>query len=433
MMSAEANAARKPIINHLTRVVEDVRTNTDGTPYAIGPGSKEGCGVAICTVDGHLYEAGDADFPFAIQSISKAFTYALALCDRGHDYVDDRINVEPSGEAFNEISLVGDPGKPANPLVNIGAIAAAWCVAPDRFPRIHEFYERLAGRPLTFDEDIYAAETEAAARNRALAWLLRAAEVIEDPEEALDAYTRQCSVLVTAQDLAVMVATMANRGVQPVTGERIMPAWVTERVLSVMATCGMYDDAGDWMIRVGLPAKSGVGGGIIAAASSQLGIGTFGPTLDAHGNSVRGNLICAQIAHDFDLHFTRVPEPHHSTVRRVIDLRPQARLVELQGILGFLGIEAALQAVLTAAQDRPAVIVDMTRVRHLVAHAKDLLHQLSQRLGETGHRLLVIGDRFELGKATVCADIEEALAQLDGGEQRVEADRLSEGEPTRSS
>lgn len=432
MSSAEASAARKPIVNHLTRVVEDVRANTDGNPYAIGPGSKEGCGVAICTVDGHLYDAGDATFPFAIQSISKAFTYALALSDRGHDYVDSRINVEPSGEAFNEISLVGDPGRPANPLVNIGAIAAAWCVTPDRFPRIHEFYERLAGRSLAFDEDIYAAETEAAARNRALAWLLRAAEVIEDPEEALDAYTRQCAVMVTAQDLAVMGATLANRGVQPVTGERILSADVTQRVLSVMATCGMYDDAGDWMIRVGLPAKSGVGGGIIAAASSQLGIGTFGPSLDEHGNSVRGNLICARLSHDFDLHFTRVPEPHHATVRRVIDLGPSARLVELQGILGFLGIEAALQAVLTAAQDRPAVVVDMSRVRHLVAHAKNLLHQLSQRLKETGHRLLVIGDRFELGEATVCADLDDALAQLDRGVRAPESEQIDAVGPRRS-
>lgn len=416
MRSAEANAARRPIVNHLTRVVEDVRNNTEGAPYAIGPGSKEGCGVAICTVDGHLYEAGDTDLPFAIQSISKSFTYALALSDRGHEFVDSKINVEPSGEAFNEISLVGDPGKPANPLVNIGAIATAWCVTPDRFPRILEFYERLAGRSLTVDEDIFTAETEGAARNRALAWLLRAAEVIEDPEEALQAYTRQCAVMVTARDLAVMVATLANRGVQPVTGERVMSAQVTERVLSVMATCGMYDDAGDWMIRVGLPAKSGVGGGIIAAASAQLGIGTFGPTLDQHGNSVRGNLICQQLAHDFDLHFTRVPEPHHSTVRRVTELSPQARLVELQGDLGFLGIEAALQAVLTAAQDRPAVVVDMRRVRHLVTHAKDLLHQLSQRLGETGHRLLVIGEGFELGKATVCEDVDEALEHVTGAE-----------------
>lgn len=412
MTSAEANAARKPIVNHLTRVVEDVRDNTEGTPYAIGPGSKEGCGVAICTVDGHVYDAGDADFPFPIQSIAKAFTYGLALSDRGHEFVDGKINVEPSGEAFNEISLVGDPGKPANPLVNIGAIAAAWCVTPDRFPRILDFYERLAGRSLSVDEEIYTAETEAAARNRALAWLLRAAEVIEDPEEALQAYTRQCAVMVTAQDLAVMVATLANRGVQPVTGERIMSAQVTERVLSVMATCGMYDDAGDWMIRVGLPAKSGVGGGIIAAASGQLGIGTFGPTLDQHGNSVRGNLICQQLAHDFDLHFARVPEPHHSTVRRVTELGPQARLVELQGDLGFLGIEAALQAVLTAAKDRPAVIVDLRRVRHLVAHARRLLSQMSERLGETGHRLLVVGDAFDLGRATVCADVDEALERL---------------------
>ena len=413
MVSAEANAARKPIINHLTRVVDAARDNMDGTPYPVGPATAPGCGVAICTVDGHRYAAGDAAVPFAIQSISKAFTYALALHDRGHAYVDSKINVEPSGEAFSEISLSGEPGRPANPFVNIGAIAADWCVAPDRFPRILAFYERLAGRSLEVDEDIYREELEAAARNRALAWLLRAAEVIEDdPEEALRVYLRQCSVMVTAEDLAVMGATLANRGIQPITGEEILSPEVTERVLSVMATCGMYDDAGEWMIRVGLPAKSGVGGGIIAAASSQLGIGTFGPPLDAHGNSIRGTLICEELSHDFDLHFTRVPRPHHSTVRRVVDLNPQARLVELQGDLAFLGIEATLQAVLTAAQDRPAVVVDLSRVRHLVAHARRLLPQMSQRLAETGHKLLVIGDAFELGRATVCADIDEALERL---------------------
>jgi glutaminase len=393
--------------------VDSARDLTDGDPAPVGPGERDGCGAAICTVDGHIYGAGDVDVEFAIQSISKAFTYALALSDRGMDFVDQRINVEPSGEAFNEISLDGDPGRPANPLVNIGAIAADWCVSGDRFPRILEFYERLAGRSLSMSEEIYRAEGEGSARNRALAWLLTSAGVIEGhPEEALDAYLRQCSILVTATDLAIMGATLANRGVQPVTGDRVMSEAVAERVLSVMATCGMYDDAGAWMIRVGLPAKSGVGGGIVAAASGQLGIGTYGPPLDAHGNSVRGTEMCAQLSHDFDLHFARVHRPHHSTIRRIVDLSPEARLVELQGDLAFLGIEAALQAVLTAAQDRPAVIVDMTRVHHIVHHAEDLLPQVADRLAETGHRLLVVGGDSQLGEATVCRDLDEAVALL---------------------
>ncbi|WP_432557612.1 glutaminase A [Granulicoccus sp. GXG6511] len=413
MSTPEATAARTPILRHLDRLVDSARHLSDGEPREVGVGDPNGCGAAICTVDGHVYGAGDVDVEFAIQSISKSFTYALALCDRGTDYVDQKINVEPSGEAFNEISLDGEPGRPANPLVNIGAIAADWCVTGDRFPRILEFYERLAGRSLAMSEEVYQAEGEGAARNRALAWLLTSAGVIEgDPGEALDAYLRQCSVLVTATDLAIMGATLANRGVQPVTGDRVMSEAVAERVLSVMATCGMYDDAGAWMIRVGLPAKSGVGGGIVAAASGQLGIGTFGPPLDGHGNSVRGTEMCAQLSHDFDLHFARVPRPHHSTVRRVVELSPEARLVELQGGLAFLGIEAALQAVLTAAEDRPAVVVDMTRVTHLVAHARDLLPQLTERLRETGHRLIVVGGESLLGDATVCRDVDEALAVL---------------------
>lgn len=421
MSTAELNAARKPISNHLARLVESVEDIEDGHLNDIGPQETAGCGVAICTVDGHVYTAGDATTPFAIQSISKAFTYALALLDRGPDYIDDKINVEPSGEGYNEISLVGKtPGKPANPLVNIGAIAADWCVTGDRNARILDFYQRLAGRQLTVDEDIVRAEGTAAARNRALAWLLRWANVIEDdPEDALDAYVHQCSVLVTAEDLAVMGATFANRGVQPVTGEELMPQEIAQRVLSVMATCGMYDDAGNWMISVGMPAKSGVGGGIMAAAPGQLGIGTFGPPLDKHGNSVRGTLICERLSHDFDLHFARVPRPHHSTVRRVVDLGRQARLVELQGDLAFLGIEAALEAVLTAAEDRPAVVVDVSRVRDVVTHAKELLPQMSERLAETGHRLLTIddapepGEDTDLGDATVCTDVDDALRRLD--------------------
>lgn len=413
MVSPELAAARLPILEHLERLVEESRDLHDGDAYAIGSEAAQGAGVALCTVDGHVYAAGDAEEPFAIQSISKAFTYALALIDRGTEYVDGKINVEPSGEAFNEISLDGKPNRPANPLVNIGAIAAVWCVCEVRFPRILEFYERLAGHPLQVDETVYEAEKQDAARNRALAWLLASAKVIEDdPEDALDAYLRQCSVLVTARDLAVMGATLANRGVHPLTGERVMESAIAERVLSVMATCGMYDDAGEWMIKVGMPAKSGVGGGIVAASPGQLGIGTYGPPLDRHGNSVRGSMICQRLAHDFDLHFTRVTPAHHSTVRGITDLSPRARLVELQGDLAFLGIEAALRAILTAAEGCEAIVVDMTHVRHVVSHARDLLPQVRDRLAETGHRLLVIGEETRLGEGVWCTDVEQALTEL---------------------
>lgn len=413
METPEILAARQPVLDHLQRLIDEARAENSGEPYEIGPGDATGAGVAICTVDGHVYTAGDAAQRFAIQSISKAFTYALALADRGASYVDSKINVEPSGEAFNEISLDGEPRRPANPLVNVGAIAAAWCVEEPRFPRILEFYERLAGHDLEVDEEVYQAEKEGAARNRALAWLLTSAEVIEDdPEDALDAYLRQCSILVTAEDLAVMGATLAHHGVHPLTGEQVISADIAQRVLSVMATCGMYDDAGEWMIRVGMPAKSGVGGGIVAAAPAQLGIGTYGPPLDRHGNSVRGTLICQRLSGDFDLHFARVPPAHHSTVRRVAELSPRARLVELQGDLGFLGIEAALRAVLSAAEDREAVVVDLTRVRNVVTHARALLPQMHDRLAETGHRLLVIGQADLLGDGDACADVEEARARL---------------------
>lgn len=413
MATPELRAARKPIIRHLESVVTDARVLRDGRPYEIGHGRPSDTGVAICTVDGHLYSGGDAHATFALQSISKPLTYALALMDHGTSYVDSKINVEPSGEAFNEISLHGQPSRPANPMVNVGAIATAWLVKEPRFERITTFYEALFGHRIELDDAIYAAEVASSARNRALAWLLTSAEVIEDePLDALDAYLRQCSVLVTAEDLAVVGATLANRGKQPITGEQVMSSSVAERVLSVMSTCGMYDDAGEWMIRVGMPAKSGVGGGILASAPGQLGVGTYAPPLDQHGNSVRGTAMCERLSQDFDLHFARVARPHHSTVRRITDIAGNARLVELQGDLAFMGIEAALHAILTAAEDQEAIVVDMTRVNHVVSRARDLLHQVHDRLEETGHRLLVIGDETRLGPGTWCADVDEALARI---------------------
>lgn len=413
MTSPELRAARQPVLDHLSEVVENARGVREGEPYEIGDTDPAHTGLAICTVDGNLYSAGEARSRFAIQSISKAFTYALALDDRGVEFVDSKINVEPSGEAFNEISLDGEPGRPANPLVNIGAIASTWCVAGNRFDRILAFYERLVGHELEVDEDVYQAECDSAARNRALGWLLNSAGVIEeDPREALDAYLRQCSVLVTAEDLAVMGATLANLGVQPLTGERVMEEHVAQRVLSVMATCGMYDDAGEWMTRVGMPAKSGVGGGIVASAPGQLGIGTFSSPLDRHGSSVRGTLMCEDLSQDFALHFARVTRPHHSTVRHVVDLTDDARLVELQGDLAFVAIESALQTVLDAAEGRQTVVVDMSQVNKVVSRAQELLRQTKEQLADTGHALIVVGDQGRLGESDSCSSVDEALARL---------------------
>lgn len=194
-----------------------------------------------------------------------AYIPPLALADRGFETFDAKVGVEPSGEAFNSISLAGDSGRPLNPMINAGAITSASLVAGDsaaaRLGRVVESYGRFVGRALAVDEDVYESERATGHRNRAIGHMLRGFGILEeDPEIALDLYFRQCSVTVDCSDLALMAATLANGGVHPVSGERALERRHVDRVLSVMTTCGMYDSAGEWVVDVGMPAKSGVGG-----------------------------------------------------------------------------------------------------------------------------------------------------------------------------
>ncbi len=238
---------------------------------------------------------------FTIQSISKPFTYALALDKVGVDAVDAKIGVEPSGEAFNEISVDHSTKIPKNPMINAGAIAAVSLIpaasADERFALIHEFYSAFAGRRLELDHEVYASEKATGSRNRAIGYMLQSFGVLDgDPDEVLDVYYRQCSLKVTSTDLARMAATLARGGVNPQTGRRVTHPAVVKRTLSVMVTCGMYDAAGDWVSAVGMPAKSGVGGGIVAVLPGQLGIGVYSPLLDDKGNSVRGVRLCRSLS-----------------------------------------------------------------------------------------------------------------------------------------
>jgi glutaminase len=263
-------------------------------------------GASVATMDGHVYEIGDSAVPFTIQSISKAFVFALALERLGPERVERTIGVEPSGEAFNSIRLTAD-NRPFNPMVNAGAIACSGLIhqaeGKGAFELIHETLSRFAGRTLDIDDDVYLSERATGDRNRAIAWLLHNYNVLNcDVDGVLDVYFRQCAVLVTARDLAVMAATLANGGRNPVTGEQIISPYVVSRTLSVMTSSGMYDYAGEWIYRVGIPAKSGVGGGIIASLPAQLGLGTFSPKLDDHGNSVRGLKMCEALSSHFGLH-----------------------------------------------------------------------------------------------------------------------------------
>src|ERR1700755_2228616 len=263
-------------------------------------------GISLATLDGYVYEVGDSKVPFTIQSMSKPFVFALALDTLGAAQVERAIGVEPSGDPFNSIRLNSD-NHPFNPMVNAGAIACSGLIHQAKgdgaFEYIRRELSRFAGRNLGVDESVYASESATGDRNRAIGYLLRTNAVITDNVVAvLDVYFKQCAILVTARDIAVMAATLANRGLNPVTGQQVMTPYAISRTLSVMTSSGMYDYAGEWIYRVGITATSGVGGGILAALPARLGLGSYSPRLDSHGNSVRGIKVCEALSLHYDLH-----------------------------------------------------------------------------------------------------------------------------------
>jgi glutaminase len=234
-------------------------------------------GIALATTDGQVIEVGDCQQLFTIQSISKPFVYGLALEDHGLDHVLSKVGVEPTGEAFNAIVLDEASNRPFNPMVNAGAIATADLIKgrdfPERLTRLLAMFSRYCGR-----------------------------DVGEQIAESLELYFQQCSILVNCRDLAVMGATLARGGINPLTGQRAIEQQYVKYLLGIMLSCGMYDYAGEWAYRVGIPAKSGVGGGIVGVIPGQFGIATFSPSLDAKGNSARGILAFRELSQRFGLH-----------------------------------------------------------------------------------------------------------------------------------
>jgi glutaminase len=254
-------------------------------------------GIAVAATTGRVYTAGDAGHAFTIMSVSKPFVFAL-VCERlGAGAVRDRVGVNATGLPFNSVEAVerSRDGR-TNPMVNSGAIATT-SLAPG-WDFIHEGLSRFAGHELAFDEEVYASASATNARNQALARLL---DLDRDPAEAVDLYTRQCSLLVSARDLAVMGATVADGGVNPVTGLRVIDAEVCHFTLAVMLTAGLYEDSGGWLYDVGLPAKSGIGGGIVTISPGKGGMGTFAPRLDSAGNSVKGSLVARHLSRQLGL------------------------------------------------------------------------------------------------------------------------------------
>jgi glutaminase len=413
-------APMSPIVALLERLRVRYQDVTDGAVATYIPElarvDPDRFAIAIATVDGALYAVGDADTRFTIQSMSKPLTYAAALEAAGEPFVRSRIGVEPTGDAFNAITLSPNTGMPLNPMVNAGAIAATGIV-PDHFATPTELdfaseiaddplfalYQRFAGRALTIDQAVYRSEGDTGHRNRAIAHLLKGTGAIDgDPDHVVDRYFKCCSVEVDVRDLAVIAATFASGGINPLTKQRAASHMTTRSVLSVMATCGMYDGAGEWFHTVGLPAKSGVSGGIIAVLPGQMGIAVWSPRLDARGNSVRGLAVFRELSKTLGLSLVGAAQTHVVPVRGKTTVAarhskrvrsPEARatlategvnslLLELQGDLDFGPVEVIIRSVL--ANGTPdAVVLDLHRADRLDPRTAGILADLALTLGGT--------------------------------------------------
>ncbi len=264
-------------------------------------------GICVATDDGRVFAAGDANQGFTIQSISKPLTFGIALEELGAETVSRYVGVEPSGDPFNSIELHSGTNRPYNPMINTGAITVTALLharhGARTFEHVLDRFSAIAGRRLSYDEAVYESERRTGHRNRAIAHLLLNFGLVHDEAEAaLDVYFKQCAILVSARDLAIMAATLSNMGRNPITDEGALDLRCVKDVLSIMFTCGMYDYSGQWAYRVGVPAKSGVGGGVMAVVNRQLGIATYSPRLDKYGNSCRGVEVCADMASRLGLH-----------------------------------------------------------------------------------------------------------------------------------
>lgn len=314
-LTSSITAAASPFRNYLNDLYEKYRPLNEGAIADYIPelalAKPEWFGICAVTTGGKIFDVGNCTQSFTIQSISKAFVFGLALEDYGRDYVNSKVSVEPTGEAFNSIVLDEVTNRPYNPMVNAGAIATTDLIkgssSTERLKRVLAMFKRYTGRDHDINVPVFLSEKATGYRNRAMAYLMLNFGMVSDKiDETLDLYFQQCSIMVNAQDLALMAATLANGGINPVTQERAIAETYVQDVISVMLTCGMYDASGEWCYRVGMPAKSGVGGGITAVVPGQLGIGTFSPLLDAKGNSWRGIKVCEDLSKDFGLHLFNV-------------------------------------------------------------------------------------------------------------------------------
>jgi glutaminase len=419
-MAEDRRRAPTPIDAWLSDLIERVRRVEGGALATYIPelakADPNALGIAVAMVDGTVYTAGDADRRFTIQSISKAFVYAHALDLLGRDKVLAHVGVEPTGEDFNSMSLDVVHNRPFNPMVNAGAIATAELIEGDtpeqRQAALAALMARFAGRALKLNETVYLSEKATGHRNRAIAWMmLNSGMIRRDPEEVLDLYFRQCSLLVDCRDLAVMGATIANDGINPRTGARALARAHVPDVLTVMNMCGMYNYAGQWSYEIGLPAKGGVSGGILLIIPGQAGIAIYSPPIDQRGNSVRGVAAAHEIADAFALHIFgthpnirnvvrteyRGDRMRSKRARRHAELRlleregARIRILEAQGSLYFGSAERLTRRCGELAVQADYLIVDLRRVLSADAGAARLLAGLAPALAARDCRLLFSG------------------------------------------
>lgn len=391
---------RSPILDYLDSIIDQTGHIRSGALADYIPelrrADPDRVAVALCTVNGTVYASGDAEHGFSIQSMSKPFAYALAIEDHGIEAVLENVGVEPSGEAFNELSLDGT-GRPRNPMINAGAIATHSLINSEQVPavdRVVDLFSRLADRSVEIDESLAESELATADRNLGLAYLLHSSGRLKsDPRAAVSGYVRQCSATVTVRDLALMASTLANGGVQPNTGERIFSRSGTRHVLSVMASCGMYDAAGDWFTSVGIPAKSGVAGGIIGVLPGQVGLAVFSPRLDEHGNSARGVEMMQRLSDDMGLHLMEAGRPSRSSLRetRVAEIEGRsATIYVLQGDLVLSSIEALVHEIIESPPETDLVIFDLSRVDEFLPVARRTSAETATKLIDDGHEVIIV-------------------------------------------
>ncbi len=302
--SAFVSTGRLPTPERVQELVSEAHrlfaSNTEGRNSEVYPAlarvPTELFGVCVVGASGNIYQAGATDYEFSIMSVSKPFVFALICEEIGVEDARAKIGVNATGYAFNSLAgIERNPKGLTNPMVNSGAIATTSLVPgnahEEKWKFLHNGLSRFAGRRLPMNEEVLASASATNFRNQSIARMLQSCGAIYlDPAEAVDLYTRQCSLNVTAKDLAVMASTLADGGVNPMTGERVVDASVCHYALAVMTTAGLYETSGDWLYDIGLPGKSGIGGGILAVSPGKGGLGTFAPRLDKAGNSVKGQL-----------------------------------------------------------------------------------------------------------------------------------------------